>query len=315
MALLSKIFRICPAIMTRVRPIKTYWGHRDFDFSDDSDDGISTYGDKPDPQAPLPPGMKMNYEPIPTEYFYNLAGVQKPRAPQPSYMAIVKDQQVWHIFNASTITLGRMASKIAQLVQAKHRPNYTHDHLLSDEQADFIVVVNGKYPLLLGTKGKMKIYRHHTTYPGHLHELNIRQVLSKACWKRVVEQAVGGMLPKNKLREKYMKRLHVYPEIYHDFDFLPQFVQRSAPDPNKILAVEDFKDPKLKIVWAQDPENIPEELKHLKYEPEDLETPFHKRNPRPVPYNNREKKISAKYFRTLRRFKVFEHRTQKFEIK
>ena len=178
MALLAKIFRQCLSIPLR-KKIKVYNVDRDVDFSDDSEDGTSVYGNNYDPMAPPPPGMKLDYTPIPTDYFYNLAEIQKERVAQPAYMAYVKDEQIWHVFNANAITLGRMASRISRLIQSKHRPYYTHSDIMPEKRGDFIVVINGKFPLLYGTKGKMKIYRSHSGQPGHLKELNIRQILAK----------------------------------------------------------------------------------------------------------------------------------------
>ena len=178
MAFLSRVLRNCIGLPLRGKA-KYYNVHRDVDFSGDSDDGAKTYGTNYDPMQPPPPGIKLSLEHIPTDFFYGMAEMEKPRVAQPSYMSFVIGEQIWHIFNANAITLGRMASKAAQLLQSKHRPYYTHARMLPDDKGDFIVVVNGKYPLLYGTKGKMKIYRSHSGYPGHLKELNIRQVLTK----------------------------------------------------------------------------------------------------------------------------------------
>jgi large subunit ribosomal protein L13 len=88
---------------------------------------------------------------------------------------------------------------------------------------DEVVVVNGKRPLILGNKAKVKLYRKHSGYPGGLQERTILHILDGPNWKRVVEQAVSKMLPKNNLRKQWLTKLHVYPDLYHDIDFLPQF--------------------------------------------------------------------------------------------
>lgn len=314
MALLSKVFRSCFALPLRGK-LKQYNVNRDLDFSDDSDDGTKVYGTNTDPLAPPPPGMRLSYDPIPTEFFYKLANIERPRTAQPAYVSYVRGEQIWHIFNANCITLGRMASKAAQFLQGKHRPFFTHSSLQPEEKGDFIVVVNGKLPLLLGTKGKMKIYRSHSGYPGHLKELNIRQVLSKD-WKRVVHQSIDGMLPKNKLRSGFLERVHIFPDIYHNFDFLPQLLVKPIPDPNETLQPKGiFTDPATKIVFASDLENIPEDIKGLKYEPQDLETPFHKMKEPKVPFNVNDIKKQKRHNRVLRRYKVFNHISQRFEIR
>jgi large subunit ribosomal protein L13 len=259
----------------------------------------------------------MEFEEIPNSFFYYASNQHVARTEQPSYMSFVENEKVFHVFNASTITLGRMANKISYLLQGKSRPYYAHDHLQSDDKSDFCIVVNGKYPHLLGTKGKGKIYRHHTGRPGSMQEITIRQVLAKNDWKRVVRQSVQGMLPSNKLREKYMERLFIYPEIYHDFEHVPQFIQRPVPDINEIFSqTKILTEPDVKIVYASDISKIPDEMKHMKYEPESLlTTPVRFRTEKPKQYNVRDKKVIKRFWKRLRRFKVYDHRYGKFEVK
>jgi large subunit ribosomal protein L13 len=315
MALLSKVFRLSTALPVRKVP-KMIRADRELDFSDDSDDGTQVYGNKFDPLEPPPAGMRLTFDEIPNSYFYEIADREKPRVAQPSYVAYTRGEQVWHVFNASALTLGRMASRIAGVLMAKHRPYFTHDRLFEEAKGDFVVVVNGKYPMIYGTKGKMKVYRRHTGQPGHMHELNIRQVLARDDWRRVVRHAVSGMLPSNKLRDQYLKRMHIYPEIYHDFEDLPQIVQKQVPDINEDLVPKDlFQRKDTKLVFASDLNDLPEELKHIKYEPMDFEVPLHKRPEQFKEYTPQEMKKLKKHLRHLRRFKVFDHRLQKFEIK
>lgn len=316
MALISKLFRTSLLLRSRQK-IKKYHADREFDFSEDSDDGKTTYPAEMHPLGPLPPGMQMDFDPIPNSYFYYAAGMHIPRVEQPSYMSYAEGDKVWHVFNASTLTLGRMANRISHILQGKHRPYYTHDRLQPENRGDFVIVVNGKYPLILGTKGREKIYRSHSGQPGCMKELNIRQILDKTDWKRVVRQSVRGMLPSNKLNEKYLGRLFIYPEIYHDKDEIPQFVQRPRPDINQIMNHEKILDqPESKLVYASNLENLPENLKKLKYEPDkSVLIPFQKRPNAPKEYSLTDKKRIKKFWRNLRRFKVYDHRSKKFEIK
>lgn len=316
MALVSKIFRASLAVRCREK-IKKYRVDREFDFSDDSDDGTKTYPAVMDPLGKMPPGMNMDFDPVPNSFFYYASGMHIPRVEQPTYLSFAQDDKIWHIFNASSITLGRMANRISQILQGKHRPYYTHDRLQPENQGDFVIVVNGKYPLILGTKGREKIYRSHSGKPGSMKELNIRQILSKSDWKRVVRQSVRGMLPNNKLLEQYLKRLHIYPEIYHDFENLPQFIQQPLPDINKILNHEKvLEDPASKIVFSTSLDNLPDQLKGLKYEPNEIyNVPFNKRPDAPKEFSLIDKKKVKKFWKTLRRFKVYDHRSGKYEIK
>ena len=316
MALVSKIFRASLLSTFRFK-IKKYHGDRELDFSDDSDDGTKTYPKDLHPLDPLPPGMQLDFDPIPNKFFYYAAGKHIPRVEQPTYMSFVQNEKVWHVFNANAVTLGRMANRISYLLQGKNRPYYSHDKLQPDEKSDHVIVVNGKFPMILGTKGKMKIYRSHSGRPGSMKELNIRQILSKTDWKRVVEQSVRGMLPSNKLREHYLKRLFIYPEIFHDFQDIPQFLQKPVTDINEDFSqTKILSDPEAKIVYADDLTKIPDSMKSLKYEPEALiTTPVRQREERPKIYNRQDQKSIKNFWRRLRRFKVYDHREAKYVVK
>ena len=169
--------------------------------------------------------------------------------------------------------------------------------------------------MIYGTKGREKIYRKHSGQPGNLQERNIRQIMAKD-WKRVVRQAVDGMLPKNNLRPQFLERLHIFPEVYHDFEFLPQFVPRTPQDPNELLQHKHIlDDPETKIIFAASLENMPENFKKMKYEPQDLEVPFHMRKDALGGYNKKELKAYKRHMRLLRRFTVFNHQTLRYEIR
>ena len=118
----------------------------------------------------------------------------------------------WKLIDADSKTLGRVASAAATLLQGKHKPAYTPFLNLGDH----VVIVNAKQIRLTGNKETKKIYRHHSGYPGGLREdraLTVR----KDRPTRIIEQAVKGMLPKNKLASSMYRKLKVYagPEHPH----------------------------------------------------------------------------------------------------
>ena len=316
MALLSKALRstFFQPYTRKVRGIKIINQVDAPDFSDDSDEG-TRQGPVGTPSDPPPPGINFQVPKIPATYFYDIAGYERPRVPQPSYVKYPYKSQTWHIFNASAQPLGRMASRISQLLQGKHSPFYSHSIHSPEEFADFVVVVNGKSPMIMGAKGKVKVYRSHSGYPGGLKELSVRHVIQSYHWDRVVKQAVSGMLPKNNLRRHYMNRLKVYPDLYHDLDFIPQLQLRDGPDPNVDLGFNELENSNhSKITFASDITKIPERFKHLKYEPEPLDDPEY--NPPNVPEKlskKQENKLRA-YYRKLRRHRVYNHVTKQYEI-
>ncbi|RUM43570.1 MAG: 50S ribosomal protein L13 [Desulfurobacterium sp.] len=121
-------------------------------------------------------------------------------------------QREWYVVDATGKTLGRLASEIAKILIGKHKPNYT-PHV---DNGDFVIVVNAEKIHVTGKKLEKKIYYKHTGYMGHLKETTLKEMLQKKP-EEVIRLAVRGMLPKNKLRKRRMKRLKVYagPEHPH----------------------------------------------------------------------------------------------------
>lgn len=121
-------------------------------------------------------------------------------------------QNGWQVFDAKDKVLGRLASEIATVLMGKHRPEYV-PHMMS---GDFVIVVNASKVAITGDKATQKIYRRHSQYPGNLKEVPYSKMMSKTP-ERIVELAVRGMLPKNKLGRRLMTRLKVYagPEHPH----------------------------------------------------------------------------------------------------
>jgi large subunit ribosomal protein L13 len=118
----------------------------------------------------------------------------------------------WRVFDADGRVLGRLASEIAMVLMGKHRADYV-PHMAS---GDFVVVVNATKIELTGRKADQKIYRRHSQYPGNLKEIPYSR-MSERTPGRIIELAVRGMLPKNKLGRKMLTRLKVYagPEHPH----------------------------------------------------------------------------------------------------
>ncbi len=116
----------------------------------------------------------------------------------------------WYVVDASEHTLGRMATRIANVLRGKHKPEFTA-HV---DTGDFVVVVNAKQVTLTGAKLDNKMYRRHSQYPGGLKSIPAREVLENDP-ERVIRQAVKGMLPKNKLSRQLIKKLKVYGGAEH----------------------------------------------------------------------------------------------------
>ncbi len=111
----------------------------------------------------------------------------------------------WYVVDATGLRLGRLASVVASTLRGKHKTMYT-PHA---DTGDFVVVVNAEKVLLSGNKEDQKIYRRHSGRPGSMKELTAREVREKHP-ERLVELAVRGMLPKNRLGRALHRKLKVY---------------------------------------------------------------------------------------------------------
>jgi len=111
----------------------------------------------------------------------------------------------WHTIDASGKVLGKVATEAARLLMGKHKPIFTR-HL---DSGDFVVITNAEKIRVTGNKSQQKLYYRHSGYPGGLKSVSLEK-LSQTKPTRVIEYAVKGMLPKNRLRDGMMKRLKVY---------------------------------------------------------------------------------------------------------
>ncbi len=116
----------------------------------------------------------------------------------------------WYVVDAEHQVLGRLASRLASVLMGKEKPEYT-DFL---DVGDFVVVVNAHKIKLTGKKWQQKIYYSHSGYPGGLKKIKAQDLLIKYP-ERLIENAVKGMLPKNKLGVKMLKKLKVYGTSEH----------------------------------------------------------------------------------------------------
>jgi large subunit ribosomal protein L13 len=119
----------------------------------------------------------------------------------------------WFVVDASNRVLGRLASEVARLLRGKHKPEFT-PHL---DTGDFVVVVNASRIRITGRKLLEKRYYRHSGRPGSLRVETLRERLDKNP-ERVIQAAVWGMLPKNRLGRKLLRKLKVYsgPEHPHE---------------------------------------------------------------------------------------------------
>lgn len=130
-----------------------------------------------------------------------------------TYMAKPNEvERNWHIIDAEGKTLGRLATEAASLIRGKHKPQFT-PHV---DTGDFVVIINAEKIVLTGKKMQDKKYYSHSMYPGGLKVIAAQDLIKKNPI-RVLEQAVHGMLPKNRLGDKMKLKLKVYagPEHPH----------------------------------------------------------------------------------------------------
>lgn len=138
-----------------------------------------------------------------------------------TYSPSAKDiTREWHVVDADGQILGRMASQVAKILIGKHKPSYT-PHL---DTGDYVIVINAARVRVSGKKAKQKIYYRHSGYPGGLRSQTFQELFDTHP-TRVIEIAVKGMLPKNRLGRAMFKKLRVYPENDH-----PHHIQTDAKE-------------------------------------------------------------------------------------
>lgn len=135
----------------------------------------------------------------------------------------------WYVVDAAGQTLGRLATDIARVLRGKHKSTYT-PHL---DTGDFVIVVNAEKITVTGRKPEQKLYRRHSGRPGGMKVETFNQ-LQKRIPERIVETAVRGMLPKNRLGRQLFTKLKVYSGENH-----PHQAQQPQPFPFQSTAQGD----------------------------------------------------------------------------
>lgn len=110
----------------------------------------------------------------------------------------------WHLLDAKGEVLGRLSTKIATLLMGKQKASYSRQA----DSGDIVVVLNAEKIVLTGRKAQQKVYQSHSGYPGGFKEVKYERMLAMHP-ERILEHAVSGMLPDNKLKAERLKRLNV----------------------------------------------------------------------------------------------------------
>ena len=140
-----------------------------------------------------------------------------------TYSPSAKDiQREWYVVDVEGLTLGRIATRIATVLRGKHKPTYT-PHM---DMGDYVIVVNADKVVLNGeSKAEQKNYFRHSGFPGGIKSVPFTRMMARSP-EQVVEKAVKGMLPKNKLGNAMAKKLKVYAGPEH-----PHAAQQPKPLP------------------------------------------------------------------------------------
>lgn len=119
-------------------------------------------------------------------------------------------QRDWYVVDAADQVLGRLASRVAQVLRGKHKPMFA-PHL---DVGDYVIVVNAAQVRLTGEKHEQKFWHRHSGYPGGLKSVPFARLLAETP-EKAVEKAIRGMLPKNKLGRQMATKLKVYAGPQH----------------------------------------------------------------------------------------------------
>tara|TARA_A100001011_G_scaffold155972_1_gene164439 strand:+ start:782 stop:1216 length:435 start_codon:yes stop_codon:yes gene_type:complete len=119
----------------------------------------------------------------------------------------------WFVLDASDKVLGRLATKIADRIRGKDKPSFTPH----TDGGDYVIVVNAEKIKVTGSKSTDKKYYTHSLYPGGLKTRTFKDLNEKNP-EKIIENAVKGMLPKNKLRKEIIKKLKVFKGPNHDHE-------------------------------------------------------------------------------------------------
>ncbi len=116
----------------------------------------------------------------------------------------------WLVIDATDLTVGRLASEVASILRGKHKPTFT-PHV---DCGDYVIIINAEKVKFTGNKLEDKVYYRHTNHPGGLKEETAGKLLARKP-ERIMEKAIKGMLPKNKLGRQMYRNLYVYAGQEH----------------------------------------------------------------------------------------------------
>jgi large subunit ribosomal protein L13 len=119
-------------------------------------------------------------------------------------------ERKWYVVDATGYRIGRLASEIAKIIRGKNKPYFT-PHM---DTGDFVIVINAEKVTISGNKGNDKLYRRHSGRPGGMKTESFNQ-LQRRIPERIIEEAVQGMLPKNRLGRQLFNKLKVYSGPEH----------------------------------------------------------------------------------------------------
>lgn len=116
----------------------------------------------------------------------------------------------WYVVDASGMVVGRLASRVASVLRGKTKPIYTPNV----DTGDHVIVINAEKAKLTGNKLNTKVYFHHSGYPGGIKQKSVKELINESP-EKIIISAVRGMLPKNRLGRKQLKKLKVYKGSEH----------------------------------------------------------------------------------------------------
>ena len=120
------------------------------------------------------------------------------------------DEKKWWLVDADGLVLGRLATRVASVLRGKNKPEYTPFF----DNGDFVVIINADKIRLTGNKEDQKIYYRHSGFMGGIKETGYRRMMTTHP-ERIIRAAVRGMLPKNRLNRKILKKLKIYTGTEH----------------------------------------------------------------------------------------------------
>ena len=151
-----------------------------------------------------------------------------------TYSPKAKDvQRAWFVVDAENAVLGRLASEVAHVLRGKHKPTFA-PHM---DMGDHVIVVNAAKIQVTGAKASDKIYYHHSQYPGGLSEVPFERMAQERP-ERIVERAIKGMLPRNRLGRQMGRKLAVYAGPEH-----PHAAQMPVPLELRSARAREAKEP------------------------------------------------------------------------